>query len=516
MAALTIINYQFQIELPQIDYFCKKFPRYNFPIVTNRPITPSARISVIPVLILLAGIGGVILTQGAGEVLTYAPLFLLLASFSAFILARQTTRRYGKAYLAGLKTSARQIAPALPILFLIGTIAATWMLSGLVPTLISYGLGIISEKLFLVIACAICAAISVLSGSSWTTIATIGVAFMGIGKVMGYSDGWIAGAIISGAYFGDKISPLSDTTVLASSSCEVPLFTHIRYLTYTTIPAMAIALLIFFFAGETGSTGAEESASETISALSGVFTLSPWLLVIPAVTGLLIALRINTLITLTVSTGLGLAAIFIFQPDIVTAVADSGSEAAFRILFSETSVQTGSEMLDSLITTRGITGMLPTVFLVICAGIFGGTMLGTGMLRSITSTFCRYVRSPRKIVGSTIFTGLFMNAVTADQFLSIVILGNLFKNAYKRARLQPRLLSRTVEDSVSVTSVLVPWGSCGVTQATVLGVPTLTYLPYCFFNWLTPLVSLTVIYLGIRTQGIARRAFLRLRTGSAS
>lgn len=467
-------------------------------------------------LVLLAGLGAIIFTMGADAVLGFAPVMLLIASASSLILSVFTTRRPVKAFNAGIMTSARQIGPALPILLLIGTIAATWMLSGLVPTLISYGLSVISERMFLVTACAICAAISVLSGSSWTTIATIGVAFMGIGKVLGYSDGWIAGAIISGAYFGDKISPLSDTTVLASSSCNVPLFTHIRYLTYTTIPAMAIALAIFFFAGKSDSLDAQQSASQTISTLSGVFNLSPWLMVIPVITGAMIALRVNTLITLTASTFLGLAAIFIFQPDIIAQMGDNGFFASVRILFSETSVRTGSEMLDQLVTTRGLLGMLSTVYLVVCAGIFGGTMLGTGMLRSLTSTFCRYVRSPRKIVGSTIFTGLFMNAVTADQFLSIVILGNLFKSAYKKARLQPRLLSRTVEDSVSVTSVLVPWGSCGVTQATVLGVPTLVYLPYCFFNWLTPVVSLAVVYLGIRTQGITRRTFLNIRKRSLS
>lgn len=468
-------------------------------------IVPSFRISIIPVITLFIGILSVIFTKGAEEVLTYAPFFLLIASAVAAILALLTTRRPAKAYYAGIIRSGQQIAPALPILLLIGSISATWILSGLVPSLITYGLSILSERMFLVITCAVCASISVLSGSSWVTIATIGVAFLGIGKIMGYSDGWIAGAIISGAYFGDKISPLSDTTVLASSSCGVPLFNHIRYMTLTTVPTMTVALIVFFFAGKTAGSGESVSADMTTSVLAGTFNITPWLLIIPAVTGAMILLRVNTVITLITSSLLGLSFIFIFQPQIIAQLGDNSLISSVKVLFTRTGVETGSDLVNQLITTRGIGGMLPTVYLVVCAGTFGGTMLGTGMLGSLTSTFCNVVRAPRKIVGSTLGTGLFLNAITADQFLSIVILGNLYKSVYKRARLQPKLLSRTVEDSVSVTSVLIPWGSCGVTQATVLSVPTLTYLPYCIFNWLTPLVSLTIVYLGFRIEGIATR-----------
>lgn len=468
-------------------------------------ILPSVKISIIPVLFLFASIAYVIFTKGAEDVLTYAPVLLLAASAFAIILAKITTRRSYKAFYLGIVRSARQVGPAIPILLLIGTVSATWILSGLVPTLITYGLSILSENTFLIITCSVCAAISVLSGSSWATIATIGVAFLGIGKVMGYSDGWIAGAIISGAYFGDKISPLSDTTVLASTSCEVPLFTHIRYLTITTVPTMVIALAVFLIVGHTTTLNSVVSADETSAALAAIFNITPWLMIIPAVTGALIVFRVNTNITLIASSLLGLAFIFIFQPHIIPTLSDNSFIASLKILFTETNLNTGNELIDQLITTRGISGMLPTVYLVVCAGTFGGSMLGTGMLGSLTAAFCRVVSSPRKIVGSTIGTGLFLNAVTADQFLSIVILGNLYKSVFKKARLEPRLLSRTVEDSVSVTSVLIPWGSCGLTQATVLSVPTITYLPYCIFNWLTPIMSLTIVYLGFKIEGVSSR-----------
>ena len=355
--------------------------------------------------------------------------------------------------------------------------------------------------MFLFIACGVCAIISVLSGSSWTTIATIGIAFQGIGNVMGYSEGWIAGAIISGAYFGDKVSPLSDTTVLASSSCKVDLFTHIKYLMLTSMPAILLALATYGIVGIFYNPSATTNPSDILLALNSSFNISPWTLIIPIITGILIAMRVKTYITLAISSLLGLIGIFFSQPQIITVLGYTSSRSDIAImcsdiLFTETSITTGNELLDSLVGTGGVAGMLPTIYLVLCAMIFGGTLIGTGMLGSITQTFTNKIHSLRQTVGATVGSGLFLNCCTGDQYLSILLGGNLFRNLYKKNGLEPRLLSRSLEDSISVTSVLIPWNSCGVTQSTVLGVATLTYLPYCIFNLASPLLSLFFSWTG--------------------
>lgn len=386
------------------------------------------------------------------------------------------------------------------MLLCIAMVSTTWMLSGVVPTLIHIGLQLLNPDTFLLITCLVCAIISVLTGSSWSTIATIGLAFMGIGTVMGFHPGWVAGAIISGAYFGDKVSPLSDTTVVASSACGVDLFRHIRYLMLTAIPAMGTALLVFAIAGFTVSTDSQIDSSAIDSALASHFVLTPFTLIIPAITLALIVLRVNTLLTLFVSAMLGLGGIFLFQPSIV-ALLDGGSfEAIARMLWTETAFDTGFPIFDKLVSTGGITGMLPTVCLVLCAMMFGSALIGTGMLSSLSAALLERLHGRFAIVGSTVAGGLFINSCTADQYLSIIVGGNMFRNVYRGAGLEPRLLSRTLEDSVSVTSVLIPWNSCGVTQSTVLGVSTLVYFPFCVFNWLSPLMSLLMAYTGFKIR----------------
>ena len=387
------------------------------------------------------------------------------------------------------------IASATIILLIIGALSGAWMLSGVVPTLIDYGIALINPRFFLATACIICILVSVMTGSSWTTIATIGIALMGIGQAQGYSDGWIAGAIISGAYFGDKISPLSDTTVLAASVSHTPLFDHIRYMLYTTIPSIVITLIIFVVAGITGDV-AESSQIDRISAvLNARFNITPWLLIVPIVTGVLIARRVPTLITLFASTVMAVIAAVIAQPDILASLGHGDRpvfEGAMKMLTTETSISSGNALVDDLISTRGMAGMLNTVWLILCAMCFGGTMTASGMLRSITAMFARMMKSTFSLVSSTVCSGLFLNLTTADQYISIILTGNMFRNIYEREGYESRLLSRTTEDSVTVTSVLVPWNSCGMTQSTVLGVPTLTYLPYCFFNYLSPIMSMIV------------------------
>ena len=462
---------------------------------------PSFQLSIIPIATLLVTLASIIVLTNAEVAQRFSYLILLGAAGFSLILSKIFAPQPYNHLIKGVKQSATQILPAVPILVFIAIVSATWMLSGVVPTLIAYGIDIINPTMFLMIACGVCAVISVLSGSSWTTIATIGVAFQGIGHVMGYSEGWIAGAIISGAYFGDKVSPLSDTTVLASSACKVDLFTHIKYLMLTSAPAIILALVVYGVVGTLYDPATTVQTSDILPALNSSFNITPWVLVIPLITGILIAMRVKTLVTLAISSALGLAGIFVFQPQIIGALGydmSIGNVLAMSgdVVFTETAMSTGNDLLDSLVSTSGVAGMLPTIYLVLSAMLFGGVLIGTGMLESITVSFTSRLRSLRRTVGATVGCGLFLNGTTGDQYLSILLGANLFRKMYAKNGLEPRLLSRTLEDSISVTSVLIPWNSCGITQASVLGVATLTYLPYCIFNIASPLLSLFFAWTG--------------------
>ena len=469
---------------------------------------PAPALSLLPIIFLLVMLVGIIASGGADLINTYSPAILLSAAALSLLLGRLSHSYSARSLRTGLQRSAVQILPAVPMLLCISMVATTWMLSGVVPTLIVYGLNIIHPTYFLVIACAVCGAVSVLTGSSWSTIATIGVAFMGIGTVLGYSEAWIAGAIISGAYFGDKMSPLSDTTVVASSACGVDLFKHIRYMMLTSVPAMALALAVYATVGLWSEHGTAAGTSEITGALHSTFNISPWTLAIPAVTVTLLALRVPTLWVLAAGAATGTAGIFAFQPHLLPLLeGDAGHIAGIaRTLWHETSLHTGSPLLDSLASTSGITGMLPTIALVLSAMIFGAVMIGTGMISSITHAFTRRLARRGSIVGTTVCSGLFLNSCTADQYLSLIIGGNMYRNVYRRAGLEPRLLSRAMEDSVSVTSVLIPWNSCGVTQSAVLGVATIVYLPCCIFNYMSPLMSIILALTGFRIRS-SRRAY---------
>lgn len=466
--------------------------------------SPSFALSITPIALLLLFLLGIIVFAGAEYISDYSVVALLLSSGVAISLSYFSGSLCRRGMKIGLHRSARQILPALPMLVFIAMVSATWMLSGVVPLLIDYGLRLLNPTFFLVISCIACGIISVLTGSSWSTIATIGVAFMGIGTVMGFHPGWVAGAIISGAYFGDKISPLSDTTVVASSACGVDLFKHIRYLMLTSIPAMGIALIVFMTAGIFTETSSQINANEVCGLLANHFNLTPFVLIIPAIILTMIALRVPTLLVLLCSAMLGLAGIFVFQPGITSwlGVTDfsTGFISAVKLLWSETAFATGNELFDQLVSTSGITGMLSTIALVTSAMFFGTAMIGTGMLSTLTRTLTSRIKGRLPLVGSTVASGLFLNCCTADQYLSIIIGGNMYRNAYRQTGLEARLLSRTLEDSVSVTSVLIPWNSCGVTQSAVLGVATVTYLPFCIFNYLSPLMSLLMAWTGFKIR----------------
>lgn len=405
-----------------------------------------------------------------------------------------------KDYELAITNNISGVATAIIILLIIGALSGSWMISGIVPTLIYYGMQIIHPDFFLTSTCIICVLISVMTGSSWTTIATIGIALLGIGKSQGFHEGWIAGAIISGSYFGDKISPLSETTILASSITETPLFRHIRYMLITTIPSLVITLILFTIMGFTHNAHTMEHMTEVAISLENKFNITPWLLIVPVVTGILIARKVPSIITLTISTFLVCIAAIIFQPNLLNEIA--GEENLFKgvmiTCYGSTNLETGNAALTELVATRGMAGMTNTIWLILCSMCFGGAMTASGMLGSITSVFVRFMKNRFSLVSSTVCSGLFMNLATADQYISIILTGSMFGNIYRKQGYESRLLSRTTEDSVTVTSVLIPWNSCGMTQATILNVPTLTYLPYCFFNILSPIMSIIVAAIGYK------------------
>ena len=424
---------------------------------------------------------------------------LLFAAAVAVAIAMVGYKVKWAAISEAIGDNIKTIGTAVLILFLIGAISGSWMLSGIVPTMIYYGMKVITPSLFLFMACLICVLVSLITGSSWTTVATVGIALIGIGTAHGFSVGWTAGAIISGAYFGDKISPLSDTTVLASSVGEVPLFTHIRYMLITTIPSFLIALTIFLVASLTHASEGGSQAASFAEGLQNSFVISPWLLLVPLFTAIIIALRLPAAIILFLSALVAGIVMLVVQPDIVLQIGEGNSFRALMITYySSTSIDTGHDVLTSLVQTRGMKGMLSTVFLIFCASTFGGALTGSGMMRSITAALARGISGRRSLVSTTVGMGLFANMATGDQYLSIVLTGNIFKQLYKDKGYEGRLLSRSTEDSATVTSVLVPWNTCGMTQSMVLKVPTLEYLPYCFFNIISPLMSITIAFIGYK------------------
>ena len=474
--------------------------------MSNKNIkNPSPLISLIPLSVLVILLALTIKLFGADAIAGGSQLSLLTASA---VCTAMSILIYGRKWMdleESILKNMRSATPALIILLLIGAIAGTWMASGIIPSLIYYGLKILHPSIFLPASCIICAIISLLTGSSWTTIATIGVALMGIGRALGFDDGWIAGAIISGAYFGDKISVMSDTTVLASSTTEVPLFTHIKYMLITTIPSLLISIMVFTIAGLSASTTSSADMMAIEEGLQSTFNISPWLLIVPILTGILIAKRLPAIVTLFASAYMAAKAMVIAQPELILQIANVENSSALSslkaiIIASTTnnSIETGNELLNNLVTTRGMGGMMGTIWLIICAMCFGGVMYGSGMLSAITQIFLRVARRTVSVVSSTVGSGLFFNLVTGDQYISIILTGNLFRKLYDERDLEHRLLSRSIEDSATITSVLIPWNSCGMTQSTVLGVATLTYMPYCVFNIISPLMSIFMATIGYK------------------
>ena len=474
---------------------------------------PTFWVSVIPIILLALLLAIVIVLKGADALDGGSQFALILATAVATALSMLL---YGVKWVDLEKNIAKNIyssSGSILIFLFIGAIAGTWMISGVVPTLICYGLQILHPAIFLVSACLICAVVSVVTGSSWTTCATIGVALMGIGYSNGFPEWWTAGAVISGAYFGDKMSALSDTTVLAASTAKVPLFDHIRYMMYTTVPSMTIALVIYIRAGIYLYDSSVAMSSELVVALEQNFNITPWLLVIPIFTFTLIIFKVPALLTLFLSMLSASVAMLIFQPDIVAQIG-GGDELNFRTAIlgvmtsccNSTSLDTGNEVLNGLVATRGMGGAMNVIWLVLTAMCFGGVMVGSGMMGAITKTLLKGVKSVTHAVAATVFSGIFLNCSTGDQFMSIILSCDLNKGSFDRLGIDRRVLSRATEDSATVVSVLIPWNTCGVVQSMVLGVPTLLFMPFCFFNLLSPLMSIIVAKLNykiLRTNGNA-------------
>ena len=463
----------------------------------NVPI-PHPLIAIIPVLVLIGFLSVVIMMFGSDSLSGGSQIALLMGMAVCVCISMGIYRVPWRRFESQIKKTLGEVSITLLILLCVGMLAGSWMISGIVPTLIYYGVQIMSPQFFLVSACIICALVSLLSGSSWTTIATIGVALLGIGHALGVSEAWTAGAIISGAYFGDKMSPLSDTTILASSATGTDLFTHIRYMMLTTMPTFLITITIFFFAGLDVDHETELQVSQYTEGLSATFHISLITLIVPLLTGILIARRLPSLIVLFLSSVMAGIMALIFQPHILMKIGGGLVRGLAITYYGATAVNTGNEALNELVSTGGMAGMLNTIWLILCAMCFGASMVASRMIESLTQLIVRFVRSRLSLVTSTVGTGIFLNITTGDQFISIVLNADIYKEAYRDQGYESRLLSRTCEDSATVTSVLIPWNTCGMTQSTVLGVPTLTYLPYCFFNLISPLMSIFVAAIGWR------------------
>ena len=472
---------------------------------------PSWFVSLIPFVFLVAALALVIKVFGTAALDGASQVALIFGAAVVVAISLIFYKIPWKVFEQSILDNVTAVGTSIIILLLIGAVSGSWMISGVVPTMIYYGMKVIIPEIFLFASCIICALISVMTGSSWTTIATIGVALVGIGTAQGYEPGWIAGAIISGAYFGDKISPLSDTTVLASSSAGTPLFEHIKFMSVTTVPSFVITLIVFLVVSLMHASPDAAQVADIASDLKASFNISPWLLLVPVITALLIVKKVSAIVTLFIAAFIAGITALLFQPHIIGAVANEGMhdptsglsflegfKGLFISYYGSTAIDTGNLALNDLVATRGMTGMLGTVFLIIAAGTFGGTLVGSGMLQSLTDMLTKFITRRVTMVASTVGTGVFANMVTGDQYLSIILTSSLYKDLYKKRGYESKLLSRSVEDSATVVSVLIPWNSCGMTQATVLKVPTIEYLPYCFFNLLSPLMSIFIAAIGYK------------------
>ncbi|WP_075186017.1 Na+/H+ antiporter NhaC [Teredinibacter haidensis] len=465
--------------------------------------TPSFVLSLTPVCLLIALLALNVYIFGDNAIGGANQLTMLFVSAVATVFALRIGIRW-KDLHAGMIKSIAVAMPAILILLMVGALSGTWLLGGVVPAMIYYGLYILDPNIFLLAACVISIVVSVATGSSWTASATVGVALMGIGIALGFNPAMTAGAILSGAYFGDKMSPLSDTTNLAAAVSGADLFTHIRYMFITTGPSIVIALVVFAFMG-IGDYEQKTGTREIQDALAATFNINGFLLIAPLSVIVMIVKRVPALPALFVGSLLGALLALTFQSPLVESL---GQEAGYQKLtsyaviltafYGETSITTGSAVVDELLSSGGMAGMLNTIWLILCAMIFGGVMEASGFLRRITSAIVLKARTQGQLFSATVGTCIFTNVSASDQYLSIIVPGQMYREAYKDRGLEPQNLSRTLEDSGTVTSVLVPWNTCGAFHAGVLGVATLSYAPFAVFCFISPIMTLLFAFSGYK------------------
>jgi NhaC family Na+:H+ antiporter len=431
-------------------------------------------------------------------------VILMLSAFVAAAIGIANGTKV-EAVFEKIKNNVQDTTQAIFILILIGGLAGTWLIGGIVPAMIYYGLDLINVQFFLPTAVIISALVSLSTGSSWSTTATVGIALMGIGQTIGLNPAIVAGAVISGAYFGDKLSPLSDTTNLAPARAGTDLFTHIRYMLYTTIPSLIISLILFTILGWSNGDAAMDAAeiATVQSLLKESFTITPWLFVVPVGVIVLIARKIDALVAISIGIFGGLVMALLFQGSLLERLG-SGQfpmyEVAMRSVYGSVAISSDHPILSDLLSTSGMSGMLGTVWLILSAMAFGGAMEAAGFLATITSAIVSLARGTASLITSTLVACGVLNVTASDQYLAIVVPGRMFKNVYRERGLAPENLSRTLEDSGTVTSVLVPWNTCGAYQSSVLGVATGEYFMYAFFNLISPLMTLVYAWVGIRIK----------------
>jgi len=498
---------------PQTKYMesqdIKPFDPKNEELIENKNL--SLLEALLPIFLLIGILGYNVYAYGDSATSGPNQFALIIGAAIAAIVGFRNKVSYS-AMMEDISKNVKSTSGAILILLMVGALSGTWLLSGVIPTMIYYGLQILHPAIFLPACVIICSVISIATGSSWTTSATVGIALIGIGSTIGMPLGMVAGAVVSGAYFGDKLSPLSDTTNLAPAMAGTDLFTHIRYMTLTTVPTMVLTLIIFIFLGLAQTTSGGSDTAETLTSIKETFNISPWLFLVPGVVILLIIKKTEPLIALLIGTLLGGLFALFFQPELVAKIGGSdklsfisGYKGVMNAITVETSIETTNEMLSNLFSSKGMKGMLGTIWLILCAMVFGGVMEAIGALTRITDSLLKLFHTTFGLFASTVASCLALNLTASDQYLAIVVPGKMFSKAYADKGLAPENLSRTLEDSGTVTSVLIPWNTCGAYQAGVLGVSTWAYLPYAFFNIISPFMTLLFAAFNIKIKQLTSK-----------
>ncbi|MFD2823788.1 Na+/H+ antiporter NhaC [Lacinutrix iliipiscaria] len=462
--------------------------------------------AMVPVVILMGLLAyNIFFVEGQEWFGTYTNQIILLMGGFVALVGGMLNKVSPLIMMKEVWENLKSVSVPIIILLLVGALAGTWLVSGVIPAMVYYGLEVLSPSIFLPASVIICAVISIATGSSWTTSATVGIALIGIGSALGIHPGMIAGAVISGAYFGDKMSPLSDTTNLAPAMAGTDLFTHIRYMTITTVPTIIITLIVFSIISMNIDPTGSADVTNLLASIDSTFEISPLLFLVPLAVIALILLKTKPLIALGV--GIVLAAIFalIFQSDVLNNLADSNISAIVNSIFTDTQITTDNDKLNDLFSAGGMKGMLWTILLICCAMVFGGIMDAIGALARITKALLSVATTVFGLFASTVISCLGLNAIASDQYLALVIPGKMFKKAYEDKGLAPENLSRTLEDSGTVTSVLIPWNTCGAYQSGVLGVNVADYFVYAIFNWLSPFTTLFFAALNIKIRQIVKK-----------